>query len=212
VNDEMLVTPPASAFTEVARELLADSPAHVVAHSERSYQFAALVADAEGVDLGDIDHEALYLGVLLHDIGLAPSSAGDDRFEVRGANRARTALRTAGLEADRAETVWDVIALHATTAIAGNKSIEARLANRGISIDVRGVTGGSLAPERIRAVLDRWPRARFPADFAATLIAEVQAHPSTARFSWMESIAAGHVPDYRPIDFLEALAASADFA
>lgn len=207
-----MVIAPTSAYTKIARELLLDSRAHVMAHSERSYQFAALVAEAEGVDLGDIDHEALYLGVLLHDLGLSPSTAGDERFEVRGADRARTALRSAGLDSDRAETVWDVIALHTTSSIAGGKSIETRLANRGISIDVRGLAGESLPPDRLRAVLDRWPRSGFPQEFAATLIDEVRAHPSTARFSFMEGIAARHVPDFRPVDFLDALAASADFA
>ena len=54
----------------------------------------------------------------------------------------------------RAEKVWDVIALHASTAIAGHKSTETRIANRGISVDVRGVGAEVLPADSVRAVLD----------------------------------------------------------
>jgi len=38
----------------------------VAGHCRRSYQFAALIARADGVG---IDEEVLYLGTLLHDLG-----------------------------------------------------------------------------------------------------------------------------------------------
>jgi hypothetical protein len=107
--------------------------------------------------------------------------------------------------------VWDVIAMHATSGMARSKSIETRLANRGISIDIRGPGREALPPDRVRAVLDRWPRTGFVDDMAATLIDEVRARPASTRFSWMESIAVRHVADHHPVDFLDALTASADF-
>ena len=154
---------PDTELAQRAHDLVHDCcPAHVVAHSERSFQFAALVARAEAVE---VDMEVLYIGTILHDVGLARRFDGPERFEMRGANVVRTMLLDAGMQAARAEKVWDVIALHASTAIATQKSVETRLANRGISIDVRGVGAEQLPPDAVRGVLDSWPREAFPAAF-----------------------------------------------
>ena len=153
----------------------------------------------------------LYIGTLLHDIGLATRFDGPDRFEMRGANAARALLLDADMETARAENVWDVIALHASTAIATHKSPETRIANRGISIDVRGAGIDRLPPEAVRAVLDAWPRHEFPAAFTTTLIDEVRSNPSSVKSSWMECIAVAHVPGFEPADFLSTLHASSAF-
>lgn len=201
--------PVAAPDTELARWahdlVLACCPAHVVAHSERSFQFAALVARAESAE---VDLEVLYIGTILHDVGLAARFEGPERFEMRGANVVRTMLLEAGMQTARAESVWDVIALHASTAIAAHKSLETRIANRGISIDVRGVGAEHLPADVMRAVLDMWPRHEFPAEFSRTLVDEVRAHPASVRSSWMECIAVAHVPGFEPTDFLATLASS----
>ena len=203
------VDPPDTDLAKQARELVHTScHPHLVAHSERSFQFAALVARTEDAD---VDLEVLYIGTLLHDVGLAERFAGPDRFEMRGANAARTMLLEADMEPSRAESVWDVIALHASPAIAAHKSTETRIANRGISIDVRGAGADRLPPDAVRAVLDAWPRSDFPAAFAQTLIEEVRANPTTVKSSWMESIATSHIPGFEPSDFLASLHASHHF-
>ena len=201
---------PHTILARQAHELVHDCCAsHVAAHSERSFQFAALVARSEGVD---VDMEVLYIGTLLHDLGLSTRFAGPDRFEMRGANAARAMLLEADIETARAENVWDIIALHASTAIATHKSLETRIANRGISIDVRGAGVDRLPTQAVRAVLDTWPRHEFPSTFTATMIDEVRANPSSVRSSWMECIAVAHVPGFEPADFLATLHSSADFA
>jgi hypothetical protein len=207
---ELPIAPPDTDLARHARDLVhASCEPHVVAHCERSFQFAALVARGEGIELDD---EVLYIGTLLHDVGLATRFAGPDRFEMRGANAVRTMLLEAGMQPARAENVWDVIALHASTAIASHKSVETRIANRGISIDVRGAGFDRLPADAVRAVLDAWPRHEFPSAFSRTLIAEVRANPASVRSSWMECIAVVHVPDFEPADFLATLHSSADFA
>ncbi len=203
------IAPPTTSLARQARELVHDCcEPHIAAHSERSFQFAALVARFEDVEL---DLEVLYIGTLLHDVGLATRFDGPDRFEMRGANAARAMLLEAGMDRARAENVWDVIALHASTAIATHKSPETRIANRGISIDVRGAGADRLPPEAVRAVLDTWPRHEFPADFSTTLINEVRTNPNSVRSSWMECIAVAHVPGFEPADFLSTLHSSAGF-
>ena len=204
-----LIEPPDTDLARQARDLVHSScEPHVVAHSERSFQFAALVAQAESVE---IDCEVLYIGTLLHDVGLAARFAGPARFEMRGANAVRAMLLEAGMETSRAEGVWDVIALHASPAIAAHKSVETRIANRGISIDIRGAGTDRLPPDAVRGVLDAWPRNEFPSEFSQTLIDEVRSDPSTVRSSWMESIAVAHVPGFEPSDFLATLRSSAHF-
>ena len=205
-----LIEPPDTDLAKQARDLVhACCQPHVTAHSERSFQFAALVSRAEAID---VDVEVLYIGTLLHDVGLSEQFAGPDRFEMRGANAVRSMLLESGMQPTRAENVWDVIALHASTAIAAHKSVETRIANRGISIDVRGAGAGNIAPDEIRAVLDAWPRHEFPSAFSQTLIDEVRANPLSVRSSWMECIAVEHVPGFQPANFLETLEASSHFS
>jgi len=204
-----LVEPPDTELAQQARDLVhACCPPHVAAHSERSFQFAALLARADDID---VDDEVLYIGTVLHDLGLSHRFAGPERFEMRGANAARAMLLDAGMERSRVENVWDVIALHASTAIAAHKSVETRLANRGISIDVRGAGTGHLPADTVRAVLDRWPRAGFPSAFTQTMIDEVRSNPSSVKSSWMECIAVAHVPGFEPADFLATLDRSSHF-
>ena len=70
-------------------------------------------------------------------------------------------------------------------------------------------------PDRLNCVtelLDRWPRRDFPAEFEAVLADEVRAHPDSVRMSWLESVAAAHVPGFEATNFLDGLRASGDFA
>ncbi|MDP9464051.1 MAG: HD domain-containing protein [Actinomycetota bacterium] len=204
------IVPPDTDLARQARQLVhACCDPHVAAHCERSFQFAALVARSEEVD---VDIEVLYIGTLLHDVGLAARFGGPERFEMRGANAVRAMLLDADMDNARAENVWDVIALHASTAIAAHKSVETRIANRGISIDIRGAGTERLAADAVRAVLDVWPRRDFPSTFSQTLIDEVRANPSAVRSSWMEGIAVAHVPGFEAADFLATLHSSEHFA
>jgi HD domain len=185
-----------------------DCPPHIVAHAERSFQFAALIAKNENID---IDLEVVYVGAILHDLGLRDHHTSNVRFEMRGANEVRTALLERGWSKDRAGNVWDVIALHASGAIAAHKSPETYVVNLGISIDIRGRGHEQLAPADIRAVLDAYPRTEFPAAMAATLSCEVIANPGSVRLSWLESVAEEAIPGYRTAPFLDALRASGSF-
>jgi hypothetical protein len=181
---------------------------HVADHSRRAYLFAVLHARRDGVDL---DHEALYVGTLLHDVGLSAMYDGDARFEVRGANAVRSALLEQGWSPERAANVWDIIALHATTQLAAHKSPETCYANLGVSTDLRGSGLSGLGDDNVRWVLDHFPRAEFPQLFCDTLIHEVRTHVSSVRLSWLEPIAVKHVDGYAAADVLDALAASTEF-
>lgn len=203
-----LVSPPTTAYDDLLGPLLAAVHPEIAAHSHRSHQFAAALAAVDGVEL---DTEVLYLGTVLHDVGLAPADPGAERFEIRGANAVRTLLLDRGMDRDRVANVWDVIAMHASTPLARHKSPETRYANLGIALDVRGQGADALDPALVRAVLDRWPRAGFPAAMEQVLADEVRAQPQSVRMSWLESVALSHVEGFSPTDFLAGLRASAPF-
>src|SRR5262245_43248318 len=162
----LLIDPPPTAFAVDVDRLLERQAPVVKDHCQRSYQFAAAFARADGIELDD---EVLYLGTVLHDVGLAPGGDESARFEVRGANLVRTMLLDHGMERDRVANVWDCIAMHATSALARHKSPETRYASRGISLDVRGTGADGLPPELVRAVLDQWTRGDFPSLFSSVL-------------------------------------------
>ena len=203
-----IVPPETTLAIEAHRLASASCPAHVVAHCERSYRFAALLAHVDSID---VDVEVLYLGVILHDLGLAPRFRSDARFDVGGANAAREWLLEAGMDVHRAETVWDIVALHASSAIAQHKSPETAVANSGISIDVRGAGDDRLPVDSVRRVLDDFPRVGFPEAFHRTLVDEVRRNPDSVRLSWMEGMAVRHVDGYRAADFEAGLLDSSGF-
>ena len=179
----------------------------VAAHCHRSFQFAGLVARLEGLQP---DLEVLYLGTILHDLGLAAQCAGPDRFEMRGANHARALLLDSGMDPVRVGNVWAIIALHASTAIAAHKSVETYVGNRGISIDVRGSGIERLDPSDVARVLAVWPRSGFTDAFAQILIDEVRANPPSTRLSWRESIATASVAGFSATNFLDVLHGSSN--
>ena len=200
---DLPIEPPDTDRMRWASELIGSACDPVVAaHCQRSFQFAGLVARLEGLQP---DLEVLYLGTVLHDLGLAAQLAGPDRFEMRGANHVRTVLLDTGMDPVRVGNVWDMIALHASTAIAAHKSIETYIGNRGISLDVRGNGIERLNVADVASVLAVWPRAGFTDAFAQILIDEVRRNPSSTRLSWMESIAAASVPGFTPTNFLDVL-------
>ncbi|MEU0567948.1 HD domain-containing protein [Nonomuraea sp. NPDC005983] len=61
----------------------------VANHSIRSYLFAILLAEHEGLKAStDFDADLLFHACILHGLGTSPSAPGKQRFEVEGANMA----------------------------------------------------------------------------------------------------------------------------
>lgn len=110
----------------------------------------------------------------------------------------------------RVGNVWDVIAIHASTAIAAHKSVETSVGNRGVSADVRGNGIERLNPADVGSVLAAWPREGFTDAFAQILINEVRTNPGSTRLSWLESVAVRSVPGFTATDFLDVLQTSSN--
>ena len=115
------------------------TPEFVFNHSVRSYLFAEALAGTRNLRPGtDYDQELLFLGCVLHDIGLSDRADDNQRFEVGGADLAAEFLREQHVPPQCIPVVWDAIALHTSDGIAGPKAPEVALAQLGIAADIIG--------------------------------------------------------------------------
>jgi len=83
-------------------------------HVVRSWLFAARIGQLRNVEH---DAEVVAVGTLLHDITLNERFAGPRRFEVEGADLARTFALDIGFDQRRAQLIWDSVALNSTPSI-----------------------------------------------------------------------------------------------
>jgi HD domain len=108
----------------------------VANHSIRSYLFAAMLAEHEGLrPSADFDPDLLFFACLLHDLGTSPQASGTQRFEVDGADLAATFLTGHGTAAGDVDLVWEAIALHTSPGIAERRGTLAYLTRAGIGMD-----------------------------------------------------------------------------
>ena len=122
-------TPLISRAIDLARER---TEPYLFNHAMRSWLFAALFAQRKQAVH---DAEVLAVTTILHDIGLAESFDGPLRFEVEGANAARTLARNEGMDDRRTQLIWDGVALNSTPSIALHKEPEIAIATMGIGLD-----------------------------------------------------------------------------
>jgi hypothetical protein len=133
-----------------------ESPA-VTDHSIRSFLFARLLASREG-SAGDhaYDENLLFAACIMHDLGLGTGAAGQQRFEVEGADLAADLLRQHGVPAADVDRVWEAIALHSSIGIAGRLGLLTYLTHRGVFTDAGVFT--DLPEDLKRQVLAVYPR------------------------------------------------------
>lgn len=185
-----------------AKEL--SSPA-IYNHSVRTYLFGSLFACKTETK---IDNELLYLGSILHDLGLTERFKGSERFEVRGADAADTFLHEQGFDERKREIVWDAIALHTSIGIASRKRAEIAFLHLGAGVDVVGIAIEAFSPESLEEILAAFPREDFKNVFQQTILRMLAFHPESATQTFLEETARHHIPHYNCPTFLEALNAA----
>ncbi|MCF3182698.1 HD domain-containing protein [Streptomyces polychromogenes] len=156
-------------------------PPVIFRHSVRSYLFARALADHDGMKPGaDFDDELVFLGCVLHDLGLSQQGNGDQRFEVDGADLAARFLREQGTDEHSVTVVWDAVALHTSEGIASRKGPEIALAHAGISVDVLG-RGRERLPEGFAdRVHTAFPRADLAYAITDVIVRQVLDNPAKA--------------------------------
>jgi hypothetical protein len=192
-------TPLVARAIDYARE---QTEPYLFNHSMRSWLFAASIAQLQGAAH---DPEVLAVATLLHDIGLAKAFDGPLRFEVEGANAAREFARAQGVAADRAEVIWDVVALNSTPSIALYKKGDVALCTMGIGLDWGGFGYELLPAAQVAAVVDAFPRLEMKQRFSRDVCRIVQTRPDTTYDNFARDFGERFVPGYkRPstVDFL----------
>jgi HD domain len=171
-------------------------------HVVRSWLFSAKLAQKRKLTPDD---EVLAVASLLHDLGLAQGGAPDRRFEVLGADLARTFALSHSIAADRAETIWDSIALHATPSFYRFKGVDVATCGSGIACDYGGVGYNELADDDKKTILNAYPRLRFKEAFTGCLCGVARNHPQTAADNFLADFSERYIPGYKrlsSVDFL----------
>lgn len=182
-------TIPDSEICQKATKLVAEvSPKFLCNHCIRTFLFGDLLGQRDGLKC---DRELLYLGAVLHDLGLTEKFDGEQRFEVESADAARAFVLEQGLPEEQAEVVWDAIALHTSLGIACRKQPEIALVHLGASADVLGLRLSDLSPETVEQILDAYPRLGFNQAMTELLVSQVKRKPHTAAFTWLAEVGRG---------------------
>ncbi|HEY9656564.1 MAG TPA: HD domain-containing protein [Crinalium sp.] len=134
------------------------------------------------------DRELLYLGAIMHDLGLTERFDAEQRFEVNGADAARAFALEHGLPDEKAEIVWDAIALHTSIGIAIRKQPEIALVHLGASADLIGMRLSDITPETVEQVLDAYPRLGFNQQITQLMVSQVKRKPQAAIFTWLTEV------------------------
>jgi hypothetical protein len=161
------------------------TPLWLLNHLLRTYVFAELLGRRSGVKC---DSELLYLGAIMHDLGLTDEFAGIQRFELDGADAASHFLRKHGVSKHRIDLVWDSIAFHTSGGIYARKPAEIALVGFGVLADTTGAGIEKLPVKQVREVFQAWPRHGFRYAFPQLVAEIVGRKPETAAGSFAADV------------------------
>ena len=195
-------TPLISRAIDFARE---KSEPYLFNHVIRSWLFAAILAQRKQIAH---DTEVLAVTTILHDLGLAEGFDGPLRFEVEGANAARTFVRDEGMDDRRAQLVWDGVALNSTVSIALYKEPEIALATMGIGLDWGGFGYDALTETEIGAITEEFPRLGMKERFTQAVCRIAETRPTTTYDNFARDFGERFVPGYRPASTVDYLLSS----
>lgn len=178
-----------------AMELARDhSPPFLFNHVMRTFAFGR---DAGALQGADYDPEMLFLGSVLHDLGLVERFIGEDRFEIDGADAASDFLSKQGYCDRKIAVVWDAIALHTTPGIPQRKQPEIALLQLGAGIDIGAIPRSLVTPESVEIILAEFPRLGFKKVMLEAMGAVVRRKPMTGAINLMGEI--GRDREHLPI-------------
>lgn len=172
-HDRLLPDTPAARASAVYLETLS-SPT-MVRHCKRTYRFGLALAEKAGAKP---DLEALYIGCLLHDLGLEPRFAGPEDFETIGAREAHRFLAKRG--DDRlADMVSAAIEIHTSITTADDPRPEVAYLHMGAMVDVTGARFDQIEPRLIQQIVAEYPRDGTKAMLSALLKHQIDTKPGS---------------------------------
>ncbi len=171
-------------------------------HAMRSWLFAARIGQLKNIDC---DHEVVAVGTILHDVGLTAGVSGPNRFEVNGADAARSFIKERGFSDYRAQLIWDLVALNSTPSIALHKEAEVALGTMGIGLDWGGFGLELIPTTEIAEIVAAFPRLKMKHKFAETCRHLVTMRPETSYDNFLRDFGERFVPGYRPVSAVDLL-------
>jgi hypothetical protein len=171
-------------------------------HAMRSWLFAARIGQLKNIDC---DHEVVAVGTILHDVGLTAGVSGPNRFEVNGADAARSFIKERGFSDYRAQLIWDLVALNSTPSIALHKEAEVALGTMGIGLDWGGFGLELIPATEIAEIVAAFPRLKMKHKFAETCRHLVTMRPETSYDNFLRDFGERFVPGYRPVSTVDLL-------
>jgi hypothetical protein len=178
---------PDSALARDARELAREhSPDFLLAHCDRTFVFGSLATQAAALE---VDEELAYVAAILHDLGLTTRYGGERRFEIDGAEAARSWALANGMSADEADHVWHAVALHTTAGVADARSPECALVHWGAGTDVIGIGAENMSAAVIGAVHTALPRDGFADGIADLFEAATRRSPAAYAMTFLAGTA-----------------------
>lgn len=151
------------------------------------------------------DAELVAVAALLHDLGLVEGAAHDRRFEVEGADKARTFAHEHAMGERRAETIWDAIALHTTVSIAQFKGVDVTCTGSGIGCDYGGFGYQDLTEGDQKAILSAYPRLQMKNMLTTCLSDIARNHPDITRDNFIADFGVKYVPGYTRFNAVDLL-------
>src|SRR6266852_3819631 len=195
VPDGPLIT----AVIEYAQRL---SEPYLFNHAMRSWLFAEAIGRMKGLDY---DREVVAIGTILHDVGLTAGVSGPNRFEVNGADAARSFIKGKGLSDRRAQLIWDLVALNSTPSLALHKEPEVAVGTMGIGLDFGGFGVEALPAADVERILKAFPRLRMKQQFAETCCRLVRSKPETSQDNFLRDFGERFVPGYKTVSTVDLL-------
>jgi hypothetical protein len=194
----------AKAATQLVRDTETDLLFH---HSTRVFLFGALTGKRKNLNF---DPELLYIGAMFHDMGLvAPYSSKEDRFEVDGANAARSFLQDYGINDQDIEQVWDSIALHTTPGIPQHKKPVVALVTAGVEMDVLGIAYNDFHAKDREAITAAHPReSNFKEGIIEAFANGIKHKPESTFGNVKADVLALKMPNYKRVNFCSLILGS----
>jgi HD domain len=204
---------PDTALCSAAVDLLEScSPEFLCTHCFRTYIFGSLAVRSVGRSV--VDEEAAFCGAVLHDLGLVPPYRGDNRFEIDGADAAREFCTKHQVSPERADLIWQAIALHTSPGIPTRLAGEIALVHLGAGLDFLGLGLDQVPPGLVDEMLEKYPRMNFKAEFRNLLVAHCRHNPAAQVLTWTDDVArtAGCTLHGQPIPTATQIMSTAPYA
>jgi hypothetical protein len=195
----VLDSPLITAAIDYAQRL---SKPYLFNHAMRSWLFAEAIGRTKGIDY---DHEVVAVGTILHDIGLTADVSGPNRFEVNGADAARSFIAGWGRSDRRAQLIWDLVALNSTPSLALHKEPEVAVGTMGIGLDYGGFGLDALEAGDVGRILSAFPRLRMKDRFSDACCRLVAARPETSHDNFLRDFGERFVPGYKAVSTVDRL-------